>query len=109
MPYTHKMEILPSYRYIAKHAVINTAKDVSVIVFDSMLLHRAGYNSSNIIRRSVKHQYQIPLLKQFYVFPKALDGKFQDDPFLAQLLGYTSQVLFDDVQWRRYRIQRLAK
>lgn len=106
VPYTHKTEILPSDRYIKKHAVTAVAKAGSVIVFDSMLFHKAGYNSSNIIRRAVNHQYQIPLLKQFYDFPKALDGKFSDDEFLAQLLGYTSQVPLDDVTWRNGRTKK---
>jgi len=109
VPYTHKTEILPSDRYIEKHAVTAVAKAGSVIVFDSMLFHKAGYNSSNIIRRAVNHQYQIPLLKQFYDFPKALDGKFSDDKFLAQLLGYTSQVPLDDVSWRNKRIEKFLK
>lgn len=107
VPYTHKTEILPSDRYIEKHAVTAIAKAGSVIVFDSMLFHKAGYNSSNIIRRAVNHQYQIPLLKQFYDFPKALDGKFSDNKFLAQLLGYTSQVPLDDVAWRNNRMQKM--
>lgn len=107
VPYTHRTEILPSDEYIAKHAVTATAKAGSVIVFDSMLFHRAGYNASKIIRRAVNHQYQIPLLKQFYDFPKALEGRFSDDPFLAQLLGYTSQVPLDDVAWRNNRIARM--
>ncbi|NOR58649.1 MAG: phytanoyl-CoA dioxygenase family protein [Sulfurimonas sp.] len=106
VPYTHKIEILPSDRYIKKHAVTAVAKAGSVIVFDSMLFHKAGYNSSNIIRRAVNHQYQIPLLKQFYDFPKALNGKFSDDKFLAQLLGYTSQVPLDDIEWRKKRLDR---
>ena len=106
VPYTHNTEILPSDRYIEKHSVTANAKAGSVIVFDSMLFHKAGYNSSNIIRRAVNHQYQIPLLKQFYDFPKALNGQFSDDKFLAQLLGYTSQVPMDDVEWRRNRFDR---
>lgn len=106
VPYTHNMEILPSDRYIKNHAITANAKAGSVIVFDSMLFHKAGYNSSNIIRRAVNHQYQIPLLKQFYDFPKALNGKFSDDKFLAQLLGYTSQVPLDDVMWRRNRVDK---
>jgi ectoine hydroxylase-related dioxygenase (phytanoyl-CoA dioxygenase family) len=109
VPYTHKTEILPSDRYIEKHAVTAVAKAGSVIVFDSMLFHKAGYNSSNIIRRAVNHQYQIPLLKQFYDFPKALDGKFSNDEFLAQLLGYTSQVPFDDIAWRNNRLEKTCK
>jgi len=106
VPYTHNMEVLPSDNYIKKHSLTAVAKAGSVIVFDSMLFHKAGYNSSNIIRRAVNHQYQIPLLKQFYDIPKALDGKFSDDKFLAQLLGYTSQVPIDDIAWRKSRIER---
>lgn len=109
VPYTHNMEILPSDRYIKNHAITANAKAGSVIVFDSMLFHKAGYNSSNIIRRAVNHQYQIPLLKQFYDFPKALNGKFSNDKFLAQLLGYTSQVPLDDVMWRENRIIKVVK
>jgi ectoine hydroxylase-related dioxygenase (phytanoyl-CoA dioxygenase family) len=107
VPYTHKTEILPSDRYINKHAVTAVAKAGSVIVFDSMLFHKAGYNSSTIIRRAVNHQYQIPLLKQFYDFPKALNGKFSDNQFLKQLLGYTSQIPLDDIEWRKDRLERL--
>jgi|APSaa5957512535_1039671.scaffolds.fasta_scaffold74711_2 ectoine hydroxylase-related dioxygenase (phytanoyl-CoA dioxygenase family) len=106
VPYTHNTEILPSDKYIAKHSTVVTAKAGSVIVFDSMLFHKAGYNSSNIIRRSVNNQYQIPLLKQFYDFPEALNGKFSDDEFLKQLLGYTSKTPMDDVKWRENRIEK---
>ncbi|WP_226962168.1 phytanoyl-CoA dioxygenase family protein [Sulfurimonas marina] len=109
VPYTHKTEVLPSDKYIEKHAVTAVAKAGSVIVFDSMLFHKAGYNSSNNIRRAVNQQYQIPLLKQFYNFPKALNGKFSKDKFLAQLLGYTSQVPLDDIEWRNERIKRMSK
>jgi ectoine hydroxylase-related dioxygenase (phytanoyl-CoA dioxygenase family) len=86
-----------------KHSVTLNVKAGSVVIFDSMLLHKAGYNSSSELRRSVNHQYQIPLLKQFYDFPKALNGKFSDDHFLAQLLGYSSIVPLDDVMWRNSR------
>jgi ectoine hydroxylase-related dioxygenase (phytanoyl-CoA dioxygenase family) len=107
VPYTHNMEILPSDRYIQKHSISSKAKAGSVIIFDSMLFHKAGYNSSKNIRRAVNQQYQIPLLKQFYDFPKALNGKFSDDKLLSQLLGYTSQTPLDDVKWRNNRIGKL--
>jgi ectoine hydroxylase-related dioxygenase (phytanoyl-CoA dioxygenase family) len=107
VPYTHKTEILPSDRYISKHQTVAVAKPGSVIVFDSMLFHKAGYNSSKIIRRAVNHQYQIPLLKQFYDFPRALKGKFSSNKFLAQLLGYTSQTPLDDIEWREKRLDKV--
>jgi len=106
VPYTHNMEILPSDKYIDKHAISSKAKAGSVIIFDSMLFHKAGYNSSKMIRRAINQQYQIPLLKQFYDFPTALNGRFSNDKFLAQLLGYTSQTPLDDKQWRKNRFEK---
>jgi len=106
LPYTHKKEVLPSSEYIQKHSLLAEAKAGSVIVFDSMLFHRAGYNSSDIIRRAVNHMYSIPIMKQFYDFPSALNGRFSESPFLSQLLGYTSQTPLDDVVWREKRLGR---
>jgi ectoine hydroxylase-related dioxygenase (phytanoyl-CoA dioxygenase family) len=103
IPFSQNNEKIASERYIEKHSAAVIAKAGSVIMFDSMLLHKAGYNSSKIIRRSINNQFQIPLLKQFYDFPRALNGKFSEDIFLKQLLGYTSQVPLDDVQWRKNR------
>jgi len=109
VPYTHNMEILPSDEYIEKHAISSKAKAGSVIIFDSMLFHKGGYNSSNIIRRAINQQYQIPLLKQFYDFPKLLNGKFSEDKFLSQLLGYTSPVPKDDIEYRTIRLNNKIK
>lgn len=106
VPNTHKMDVLPSTEYIKHHSQVVNAKAGSAIVFDSMIFHKAGYNSSNIIRRSVNHMYTTPIMKQFYDFPRSLKGRYLDDPFLAQFLGYTSQTALDDVNWRKDRINK---
>ncbi len=106
LPYTHKMDVLPSDRYIKKHSLLLNAKAGSAIVFDSMLIHKAGYNSSQKTRRAVNHMYSTPIMKQFYDFPRALKGKFSEDKFLSQLLGYTSQTAIDDVAWRENRVNK---
>ncbi len=108
VPYTHKMEVLPSDRYIEKHQVTAEAKAGSVIVFDSMLFHKAGFNHSNNTRRALNHIYTTPIMKQFYDIPKALGGKYGEDPFLSQLLGYTSATPMDDVAWRHQRYKRFS-
>ncbi|MBU0720405.1 phytanoyl-CoA dioxygenase family protein [bacterium] len=107
VPYTHKMEVLPSDEYIQKNSLTVHAKAGSVVIFDSMLFHKAGYNTSDIIRRAVNHIYSVPIMKQFYDFPKALEGKFSDNVFLGQLLGYTSQTPLDDKQWRENRAKNI--
>ncbi len=106
LPHSHKSQNFPSDEYLAKNSITPDLKAGTVIIFDSMLFHKAGYNSSKNIRRAVNHIYTIPIMKQFYNFPKLLNSKFKDDSFLKQLLGYTSQTPLDDVEWRENRVKR---
>jgi ectoine hydroxylase-related dioxygenase (phytanoyl-CoA dioxygenase family) len=107
LPFTHKSEVLPSNSYIDSNRVITTAPAGSVIIFDSMLFHRAGTNRSKIIRRAVNHVYTIPIIKQNYDFPRALGKQEKLDPLTARLLGYTSLVPLDDKAWRAIRAAKL--
>lgn len=107
VPFTHKTEVLPSDAYIEANRVVAAAPAGSAIVFDSMLFHRAGGNTSQIIRRAVNHLYTVPILKQQYDFPRALGERPELDSALARLLGYTSQVPLDDRAWRSARAARL--
>jgi len=108
VPFTHKTEILPSDHYIDTHQITASVPAGSVIMFDSMLFHKAGENTSDIIRRSVNHLYTTPMIKQQYDFSKAFhDKKSELSPFLERLLGFSSQVCLDDKDWRRARSRRL--
>jgi len=107
IPNTHQMETLPSDEFIEQHKVTLNCPAGSVVLFDSMLLHRAGYNSSNQIRRGVNHIFSTPIMKQQYDFPAMLKGKFSDDPLLNRLLGYDSQVPPSIVEWRKNRHAKL--
>jgi hypothetical protein len=109
VPFTHKVEMLPSATYIEKNRTVVGAQAGSAIVFDSMLFHRAGVNKSKIIRRGVNHLYTIPLLKQQYDFPRALGERSDLEATNAQLLGYTSQVPIDDRAWRESRAARILR
>lgn len=109
VPYTHKTEILPSDAYIDANRLIASAPAGSAIIFDSMLFHRAGANSSEITRRAVNHLYTTPIIKQQYDFPRALGQRPDLPPATAQLLGYTSQVPLDDRAWRLARAERMAR
>jgi len=92
LPGSHRLEKLPSLETVEQQSKVASAPEGSVIIFDSMLLHRAGHNVSGKIRRGINHVYTIPLLKQQVDIPAALKGRYSDQPKLAQLLGYTSQV-----------------
>jgi ectoine hydroxylase-related dioxygenase (phytanoyl-CoA dioxygenase family) len=107
VPFTHKTEVLPSDAYIEANRIVAAAPAGSAIVFDSMLFHRAGANTSPNIRRAVNHLYTTPILKQQYDFPRALGDRPDLEPDVSRLLGYTSQVPVDDRAWRAARAARI--
>ncbi|MEO8855752.1 MAG: phytanoyl-CoA dioxygenase family protein [Burkholderiaceae bacterium] len=109
LPFSHKLTALPSDAYIRSNQVVLVAPAGSAILFDSMLIHRAGANRSASARRAINHLYTTPIIKQQYDFPRAL-SHMQDviDPQLQRLLGFTSQVPIDDKAWRFARSTRLT-
>jgi ectoine hydroxylase-related dioxygenase (phytanoyl-CoA dioxygenase family) len=109
LPFTHKSEMLPSESYINANRQAAAASAGSAIVFDSMLFHRAGANTSSVIRRAVNQLYTSPIIKQQYDFPRALGAQPRLEPAIARLLGYDSQVPIDDQAWRRLRRERRGK
>lgn len=109
VPFTHRMESIPSEEYIDSHKVTLQCPAGSVVIFDSMLLHRAGHNSSQKTRRGVNHIFSVPIMKQQYDFPAMLKGKFSEDPFLNRLLGYDSQVPSSIVEWRKLRHRKIKQ
>jgi ectoine hydroxylase-related dioxygenase (phytanoyl-CoA dioxygenase family) len=106
LPASHKIETFPSQDYVLKHQQCICAKAGSVLIFDSMLYHRAGRNHSNSTRRGLNHLYTLPFLKQQISIPEVLQGKFRDDAFLAKFLGYSSEPGKNVKQWRTAKIER---
>jgi ectoine hydroxylase-related dioxygenase (phytanoyl-CoA dioxygenase family) len=106
LPFSHKLETVPSSKYMESHKKQVNAPAGSVVVFDSMILHKAGFNRSPNIRRAVNHVYVKPLLKQQIDIPKFLGEKYIDDPALRRFLGYESQVPESVVAWRINRIKK---
>ncbi len=105
VPYSHKLDRMASDDFIDRYAVQISAKPGSVLVMDSMVYHKAGYNSSNQIRRSINHVYAAGILKQQINIPSALKGRFSDNPFLRMLLGYQGEVPSSVFDWRRRRFK----
>jgi ectoine hydroxylase-related dioxygenase (phytanoyl-CoA dioxygenase family) len=106
LPFSHKNETLPSNAYIARNEMVCAMKAGSAVLFDAMIFHRAGANSSGGVRRAVNHLYTAPIIKQQYDFPRALGQHPDMTPAMAQLLGYTAQVPLNVVEWRRARAAR---
>src|SRR6185437_4179095 len=104
LPFSHQVNTMPSEEYVQKHAFQTVAPKGSVIIFDSMIFHKAGYNSSNQVRRGINHMYTSAILKQQINIPASLKGKFSDDPFLKMLLGYEAKIADSVYEWRKSRL-----
>lgn len=91
LPFSHKMNKTPSDEYFIDHAVQIEAAAGSAIVFDSLLWHRAGQNTTNETRTIVNNMYSNPILKQQINLPRALAAAGRRYPAeFDKLLGYTS-------------------
>jgi len=107
LPFSHKSELFPSEEYIKNNSIIASIPAGSVIVFDPMLFHRAGFNHSTLTRRAVNHLYTTPIIKQQYDFSRAINTKVKLQPMISRLLGMDSQVPLDDKEWRHARTVKL--
>jgi ectoine hydroxylase-related dioxygenase (phytanoyl-CoA dioxygenase family) len=104
IPASHKSEVFPSLEYVERHYKVIEAKAGSILIFDSMVYHRSGFNRSGRTRRGVNHIYTLPLIKQQISFPRMLKGKFSDDPFLRRFLGYDTETGESVQQWREFKL-----
>lgn len=106
LPGSQKSEKFLSEKYILENEITVEAEEGSVFLFDSMLFHRAGHNTSNNIRRGVNHMYCLPFIKQQIDIPSALNGKFSDDSFLSRFLGYESRSGESVLKWRENKLKK---
>jgi ectoine hydroxylase-related dioxygenase (phytanoyl-CoA dioxygenase family) len=105
LPGSHKTEPFPSREFVATHEITVNAKAGSALVFDGMTYHRGGFNRSNGLRRGVNHVFGLPFIKQQISFPKALGGRYKDDPFLKRFLGYDTEAADSVLEWRTARLR----
>jgi hypothetical protein len=103
LPGTHLIEEFPSDEFVLNKEVQVVAKAGSILVFNSMLFHRAGKNVSQIIRRGLNHVIGRPFLAQQIDLPRVLNGKYKEDPFLSKYLGYRWNPASSVKSWRSMR------
>ena len=109
LPFSHQLEKIPSVNYIDNNKVSVHAPKGSAIIFNAMLYHQAGYNSSQQNRRGLNTLFSIPLLKQQIDLFSQLEGKHSDDAYLRKLLGYDSRVPENVIGWRQNHLNRIKK
>ncbi len=88
VPHTHRVSQFPSDRYLQENAIQVVASPGSVLLFDSMLIHRAGHNRSGRLRRGINQQYTRPFIKQQIDLTQQLQGRVDIETRLGQLLGF---------------------
>jgi hypothetical protein len=107
IPGSHREEAPPPAADAASRETPVAAPAGACIVFDSMLVHRAGHNRSGRVRRAVNHVFTVPIIAQQISLPAQLGGRYADDPALARLPGYDSTPAGSVVEWRERRLRRL--
>jgi ectoine hydroxylase-related dioxygenase (phytanoyl-CoA dioxygenase family) len=105
LPGSHLIEHFPSPEFVERHAAVVNAEAGSVLVFDAMVFHRAGANTSGRVRRAVNHIYGLPMIQQQISLPDALGGRHSDDPRLRRLLGYEAPPAASVLDWRTKKLQ----
>ena len=106
LPSTHIIEKCPSKEYAEKHEVCVSAKAGSVILFNSMMYHRSGKNSSSAVRRAINNMYVLPFIKQQISIPDMLNGLYSDNTFYRRFLGYDSKSNNSVLEFRKQRLNR---
>ena len=77
----------------------------SIVFFDPMIYHKAGYNSSKDNRIGINNMFTLPFIKQQFDFNNILGDKIQTS-FEKNILGYTSQEFNSVEEFRGYRINK---
>lgn len=103
LPGSHRSEAFPPEAAVRHSSRPVLAPAGAVILFDAMLYHRAGDNSSGRPRRAVNHVYGRAFLRQQLDLPAMLEGRHADDPHLARLLGYDDRPPASLAAWRAQR------
>ena len=106
LPFSHKFEEFSSQNYYEKNEEKLSADIGDVLIFDSLLFHRAGPNLTEKERKLLVQMYTLPFVKQQISFPKMLNGKYKKNKELSYLLGYDSEVQDSVLNWRKRRKKR---
>ncbi|NEN23407.1 phytanoyl-CoA dioxygenase family protein [Cryomorpha ignava] len=103
---SHLSENIPSKEFMDKHAKTLIAEPGDVIIFNSMLLHRAGQNVSNMDRFGINHVYTVPIISQQIDLPRFLTKENIEDAVSRKILGYKYE---SSVSVNDYRLKRMNK
>jgi ectoine hydroxylase-related dioxygenase (phytanoyl-CoA dioxygenase family) len=102
---SHKVEAMPSEAALSSFYQTPLAKAGSIVLFDSMVFHRAGINRSGRVRRGINHVIGTPILAQAVDIPNMRRKSTPLDPFVAGYLGYRWNPAPSVAEWRQKKIE----
>ena len=105
LPHSHKLDVMPSVEFISKNQYQVNLDEGDVIIFDSMIFHSAGYNSSDLVRRGVNNMYSLPFLKQQFDIPNMIDNNLITDLKQMKILGIENKLFNSIKKWREFKIK----
>ncbi len=80
-------------------------KSGSVIIFNSMVFHKAGHNQSLNSRIGINNMYTLPFVKQQINYSKHFKNLIGDKK-LSRILGFESKEFESVNEFRNYRLSR---
>jgi ectoine hydroxylase-related dioxygenase (phytanoyl-CoA dioxygenase family) len=109
LPGSHKMEPFPSEAVVKCLETPLEAPAGSFLVFDAMLYHGGGTNTSSSPRRGINTAYCLPFMKQQISLPSLLGPDYTTDPALRQFLGYETEPPKSIEGWYEQRRERIGR
>ena len=105
LPFSHRLDSFPGKHYVSENEFQLTAPKGSVIFFDSMIYHRAGYNSSNATRIGVNNMFVVPIIKQQIDIPSNFVNEELSE-LEAKILGIPYHTPKDVADFRNKRFKK---
>ena len=87
VPNSHHISEMPSEKYIEQNQIQIEAPAGSAVIFDSMLWHKGGMNSTQKPRLAMNNQFTKAFIKQQLNYPEMMKGKIDIESKEAQRIG----------------------
>ena len=109
LPGSHKMDSLPSLKYLKNNYFQVQCPAGSAIIFNSLLFHKAGVNKSKIDRIGLNHIFSVPIIKQQICIKSIFKDQYKEDLYLNKILGYKWDIPKNVNEYRLKKIEALKE
>lgn len=106
LPGSHRFEKFPGIEFAEKHKVQMEAKAGSALIFDAMIFHRAGINTSNKSRITMTNIYTYPFMKQQIDLSDSISDYIGNNEMKRKILGFENKTLPNVKEFRELRLSR---